>query len=67
MKTQETNAEKLFKQFCEGYKNRDLKYVLSLFSKNINMWGSGLDEYCGSAPDLIYEKKTLKCHPLLKN
>ncbi len=46
MKTPEKNvAEELFSKFCEGYKNRDLTTVLNLFTKNINMWGSGLDEY----------------------
>jgi len=37
-------AENLFMQFCQAYKARDLKAVLSLLTKNINMWGSGLDE-----------------------
>ncbi len=38
-------AEEIFNKFCEGYKNRDLAILLNLFTKNINMWGSGLDEY----------------------
>src|SRR5436190_17026476 len=38
-------AEEIFNKFCEGYKNRDLATLLDLFTKNINMWGSGLDEY----------------------
>ncbi len=38
-------ANELLKQFCEGYKSRDLKALLQLFTKNTNMWGSGLDEY----------------------
>lgn len=38
-------AERLFKTFCEGYKARDLSGLLNLFTKNTNMWGSGLDEY----------------------
>lgn len=38
-------AEQLFQQFCEGYKNRDLPFLLSLFTQNSNVWGSGLDEY----------------------
>lgn len=38
-------AETLFKQFCDGYKARDLAFLLHLFTQNINMWGSGLDEY----------------------
>jgi ketosteroid isomerase-like protein len=37
--------EQLFQDFCKGYKDRDLSFLLSLCSKNINMWGSGLDEY----------------------
>lgn len=46
MKIQErTRAEELFKKFCAGYKARDLPYLLTLFTKNSNMWGSGLDEY----------------------
>ncbi|MEO8401684.1 MAG: nuclear transport factor 2 family protein [Gammaproteobacteria bacterium] len=38
-------AEQLFNQFCAGYRKRDLTSLLSLFTKDINMWGSGLDEY----------------------
>lgn len=38
-------ANEVFKQFCNGYNNRDLPCLLNLFSKNINLWGSGLDEY----------------------
>lgn len=38
-------AEDMFNQFCDGYRNRDLTFLLNLFSKNIHMWGSGLDEY----------------------
>jgi ketosteroid isomerase-like protein len=38
-------AEQLFTQFCEGYKKRDLPFILSLCTKDSNMWGSGLDEY----------------------
>ena len=37
--------EQLFNDFCKGYKDRDLDFLMSLFTKNINMWGSGLDEY----------------------
>jgi ketosteroid isomerase-like protein len=42
---EKTVAKQLLKEFCDAYKNRDLETVLSLFTKNINMWGSGLDEY----------------------
>ncbi|KTD67544.1 hypothetical protein Lsan_0339 [Legionella santicrucis] len=45
MKTPERPTEHLFRQFCEGYKKRDLSLLLSLFTRNSNMWGSGLDEY----------------------
>ena len=38
-------AEQLFLQFCEGYKNRDLAYLLNLFTLNATLWGSGIDEY----------------------
>ncbi|STY31738.1 Uncharacterised protein [Legionella wadsworthii] len=38
-------AEQLFKQFCEGYAHRNLTYLLNLFTRNTNVWGSGLDEY----------------------
>ncbi|QMT61851.1 nuclear transport factor 2 family protein [Legionella sp. PC997] len=38
-------AEKLFKQFCEGYEQRIASLLLSLFSQNTNVWGSGVDEY----------------------
>ena len=40
-----TTSEKLFKNFCAGYKNRDLPYLLSLFTKNATLWGTGIDEY----------------------
>lgn len=45
MKIIEKPSEQLFKQFCEAYKMRDLPFALSLFTKNANVWGSGLDEY----------------------
>ncbi len=45
MKMPEKSAEKIFKKFCEGYKKRDITFLLNLFTNNINMWGSGLDEY----------------------
>lgn len=38
-------AEQLFRQFCDAYKHRDLSSLLNLCSKQINMWGTGLDEY----------------------
>ena len=38
-------AEKLFRQFCEGYQKRDLTGLLKLFTKKTNMWGTGADEY----------------------
>ncbi|STX50194.1 Uncharacterised protein [Legionella busanensis] len=38
-------AQHLFEQFCEGYAMRDLSFTLSLFTKEANVWGSGLDEY----------------------
>ncbi|MES2217761.1 MAG: nuclear transport factor 2 family protein [Pseudomonadota bacterium] len=38
-------AEQLLTKFCDGYKNRDLPGLLKLFTKNTNMWGSGVDEY----------------------
>jgi ketosteroid isomerase-like protein len=37
--------EQLFNDFCKGYKDRDLNFLISICSKNINMWGSGLDEH----------------------
>lgn len=40
-----TLAEYLFNQFCERYKSRDMSALLDLFSSNITMWGTGLDEY----------------------
>ena len=40
-----TIAEEIFNQFCNAYKNRDLTGLLKLFTKKINMWGSGIDEY----------------------
>jgi ketosteroid isomerase-like protein len=46
MKMLEKPAEEMFKQFCEGYKNRDLAALLKLFTKDINSWGSAIDEYC---------------------
>lgn len=38
-------AEKLFIDFCDGYKNRDLSTLQSLFTNKINMWGTGPDEH----------------------
>lgn len=38
-------AELIFRQFCLGYKNRDLDYVLGLFTEDTHMWGSGVDEH----------------------
>ena len=38
-------AKLLFNQFCDGYKKREMPYLLSLFTANANMWGSGIDEY----------------------
>ncbi|WP_419419934.1 nuclear transport factor 2 family protein [Legionella sp. D16C41] len=38
-------AKNLFEQFCAGYEKRDLPSTLSLFTKNANVWGSGIDEY----------------------
>lgn len=38
-------AEQILEQFCIGYQNRDLSFLLKLFTKNTNVWGSGLDEY----------------------
>jgi ketosteroid isomerase-like protein len=45
MKTLTNPAKKLFTQFCEGYKKRDLTGLLKLFTQDSNMWGTGLDEY----------------------
>ena len=46
MKISEKNpAEQLLHHFCVGYKNRDLPFLLNLFTKYTNVWGSGLDEY----------------------
>lgn len=38
-------AEHIFDNFCDGYKKRDLKALLNLFTSNTIMWGSGIDEY----------------------
>lgn len=57
MKIYEKPAEQLFKQFCEGYKTRDLSFVLSLFTKNSTMWGSGLDEYREGREDIEKQLK----------
>jgi hypothetical protein len=35
----------LTEQYCDGYNRRDLPFILSLFSKNCNLWGTALDEY----------------------
>lgn len=43
--TEKRIAQEIFIQFCEKYKNRDLPAMLDLCTKNINMWGSGIDEY----------------------
>ncbi|WP_419420367.1 nuclear transport factor 2 family protein [Legionella sp. D16C41] len=38
-------SEKLFKNFCDGYRRRDLPYILSLFTKDATLWGTAIDEY----------------------
>lgn len=45
IKNDNNSAKYLLNQFCQGYKKRDLTYLLSLFTQNATMWGSGLDEY----------------------
>jgi ketosteroid isomerase-like protein len=45
MKTLNNPAQKLFMQFCEGYKKRDINALLKLFTQDSNMWGTGVDEY----------------------
>ncbi|MFA5959979.1 MAG: nuclear transport factor 2 family protein [Tatlockia sp.] len=38
-------AEKLLIAFCKGYHNRNLPFILELFTQQTNVWGSGVDEY----------------------
>lgn len=38
-------AANLLNQYCIAYNTRDLKGALQLFTKNANMWGTGIDEY----------------------
>jgi hypothetical protein len=38
-------AEQILIQFCKGYEKRDLASLLKLCTQNINVWGTGLDEY----------------------
>lgn len=38
-------AEQLLHQFCDGYKRRDLPFLLNLFSEEATIWGTGIDEY----------------------
>ena len=46
MKLPEKNpAKQLFKQFCDAYKKHDLNALLKMMTSDINMWGSGIDEY----------------------
>ncbi len=46
MKIQDTKpAETLFKQYCEHYTARRLNEILQLCSKNMTLWGTGIDEY----------------------
>ncbi|WP_131780998.1 nuclear transport factor 2 family protein [Legionella gresilensis] len=40
-----STSEKLFKNFCDSYKHRDLPHILSLFTENATLWGTGIDEY----------------------
>ena len=42
---EKTIAEKLLEQFCDGYKRRDLEFLLSLFTQDITSWGTAPDEY----------------------
>ena len=46
MKLPEKNiADILLEQYCEGYNRRDLAFILDLFCKNCNVWGTAVDEY----------------------
>lgn len=46
MKLPEKNkAAQLLEQYCEAYKRRDLPIILSLFTKDCNIWGTAIDEY----------------------
>ena len=38
-------AENILLEFCTGYQKRDLPFLLNLFTKNIQLWRSGVDEY----------------------
>lgn len=53
----EKPAEQLFNKYCEGYKKRDLVFLLNLFAKNANSWGTGIDEYCVGLTQLAEQFK----------
>lgn len=38
-------AQQLLQQMCDAYKQRNMALMLSLFTSNASMWGSGIDEY----------------------
>ena len=38
-------AEELLKKYITLYEKQDLEGILKLFSKDINLWGTGIDEY----------------------
>jgi hypothetical protein len=40
-----TIPEEIFTKFCEYYNIRDMDKMLSLFTKNATLWGTGIDEY----------------------
>jgi ketosteroid isomerase-like protein len=40
-----TPAQKLMIAMCDGYNRRDLPFLMTLFTKDSNMWGTGKDEH----------------------
>jgi hypothetical protein len=49
---EENKAKELFEKFCQGYKRRDLPFLLSLFTKKANGWGTGVDEYMNGPKEI---------------
>jgi ketosteroid isomerase-like protein len=42
---EKNKAQAILKDYCQAYSLRDLNKVLSLFTQNCSVWGTGVDEY----------------------
>ena len=42
---EKSTAQILLEKYCDAYNRRDLPLILSLFTKDCNLWGTAIDEY----------------------